>query len=606
MSDIALVFTVLGATVVLFAWNRFPVEVVAIGSALALAATGVLDVDQALAGFGDSTVVFIAALFVVSAALDQTGVTAWAGQVLIGLARDDVGRLLVFTMLLSAALTAVISVNGAVAALIPMVVVMAVRLGLATSQLMMPLAFAAHAGSMLALTGTPVNVLVSDAAIGAGVGRFGFFEFALVGLPLIVVVLLLTLALGRRLLPHRTPTTLPPDLSAHARTLGNAYLGEQDVFRFELPGDSPLVGRSTDAFAARVAERHPTELVEVVGVVRDDAVPTRPESLEPGDVIVVRGPWALVDDLASVDGLHLRPEPFTRDDRLVGRRLGVVEVVVPPRSAMIGESVFPGMVTDSGDLVILAVQRAGADTGPAATTIRAGDTLLVQGAWQALEREIDIDREVLAVDHPRAVRRQAVPLGLRSAESIAITLAMVVLLATGLVPAAVAGLLAASAVVVTGVLTPSQAYRGISWSTVLLVAGMIPMATAMEVSGAADRAADLLVAIAEDAGPRMLLLGIFVLAAGVGSFISNTATALIVIPIALAASAELDVSARPVLMAVTVSASAAFLLPITTPANLMVMGPGGYRFTDYWKFGLPILAVYGAIVVFYIPLVWSF
>jgi di/tricarboxylate transporter len=234
----AIVFAILGAAIVLFAWNRFPVEIVAVGVALSLAASGVLDVDEALAGFGDPVVIFIATLFVVSAALDRTGVTAWAGQQLIGLAGDDPRRLLLFTMLLSAVLTAVISVNGAVAALLPMVVVMAVRLALPTSQLMMPLAFSAHAGSMLALTGTPVNVLISDAAASDGGDGFGFFEFALVGLPLLAIVITLTLVLGPRLLPRRTPRSLPPDLSAHARTLAAGYLPGTDVVRLEVPAGS--------------------------------------------------------------------------------------------------------------------------------------------------------------------------------------------------------------------------------------------------------------------------------------------------------------------------------------------------------------------------------
>ena len=211
---------------------------------------------------------------------------------------------------------------------------------------------------------------------------------------------------------------------------------------------------------------------------------------------------------------------------------------------------------------------------------------------------------MLAVDDPQQVRSQAVPLGPRSTTALVVTGVMVVLLATGAVPAAVAALLAACAIVGLGVLTPSEAYRGISWTTVFLVAGMIPLSTAMEVSGAAAWAADILVELADGSNPRVLLFGIFVLSAIVGAVISNTATALIVIPIALSAAADLDVAAQPVMMAVGVSTSAAFLLPITTPANLMVMGPGGYRFTDYWKFGLPILVAYGLVVVFYLPLVW--
>ena len=204
VSDATISFVVLAAVVVVFVWDRLPVAIVAIGVALSLWATGVLDLGQALDGFGDPAVIFIAALFVVSEALDATGVTAWAGQELIARAGESRARLIVLMMLLVAGLTALISVNGAVAALVPVVVVMAVRLGRSPSQLLMPIAFAAHAGSLLVLTGTPVNVIVSEAADEAGVGTFGYFEFALVGVPLLVGTIAIVVLFGERLLPSRS------------------------------------------------------------------------------------------------------------------------------------------------------------------------------------------------------------------------------------------------------------------------------------------------------------------------------------------------------------------------------------------------------------------
>jgi di/tricarboxylate transporter len=182
---------------------------------------------------------------------------------------------------------------------------------------------------------------------------------------------------------------------------------------------------------------------------------------------------------------------------------------------------------------------------------------------------------------------------------------MIVLLATGAVPPAVAGLLAAGAIVVLGVLTIDQAYHGISWTTVILVGGMISLSTAMVETGAAAKLADALVEVVGDAGPTALLLGLFVLTAVLGQLISNMATALIVIPVALSAAADMGVSPEPVLMAVTVSAAASFLTPVATPANLMVMGPGGYRFGDYWKLGLPLLALFGAVAVLLVPVIWT-
>ncbi len=183
---------------------------------------------------------------------------------------------------------------------------------------------------------------------------------------------------------------------------------------------------------------------------------------------------------------------------------------------------------------------------------------------------------------------------------------MIVLLATGLVPPAVAGLIAAGIIVVSGVLTIDQAYRGIQWTTVILVGGMIPLSTAMTQTGAAAQLAEGLVDLVGDAGPHALLLGLVLLTVVLGQLISNMATALIVIPIGVSAAAELDVSAKPVLMAIVVAAAASFLTPVATPANLMVMEPAGYRFGDYWKLGLPLIALFVAVAVLLVPVIWSF
>ena len=223
MADSTIVFLILAAVVVLFVSNRVPVEIVAVGTALALWATGVLDIDEALAGFGDPTVVYIAALFIVSEALDATGVTAWVGQQLVSRAGASRTRLLVLTMLLCAGLTALISVNGAVAALIPVVVVTAVRLHESPSRLLLPMAFAAHAGSMLALTGSPVNVIVSNAAKDAGGDYFGFFEFTLAGIPLLAGTVAVVVVFGERLVAKRSPRHISRDFSEHARTLARHY-----------------------------------------------------------------------------------------------------------------------------------------------------------------------------------------------------------------------------------------------------------------------------------------------------------------------------------------------------------------------------------------------
>jgi di/tricarboxylate transporter len=213
---------------------------------------------------------------------------------------------------------------------------------------------------------------------------------------------------------------------------------------------------------------------------------------------------------------------------------------------------------------------------------------------------------VLVVDSPELVRRQAVPMGAGARQAVGILSAMVLLLATGLVPASIAGLLAAIAMVVLGVLSVDQAYRAVNWTTVILVGAMMPLSTAMYQTGAASLLADTIVALVGRAGPYALIAGLFVLTAILSQLISNTATALIIIPVAVVAAGEIGVSPRPVLMSVAVAAAAAFLTPVATPTNLMVMGPGGYQFGDYWKLGLPLMIWFFLVTTFLIPLIWPF
>ncbi|TAJ48612.1 MAG: SLC13/DASS family transporter [Herbiconiux sp.] len=520
MSPIAITLIVLIAAIALFVWNKVPVGLVAIGVALALYFTGVIGFEQTIAGFGDPVIIFIAALFVVGEGLDATGVTTWAGQQLTRRAGTKRSTIVVLVSLLVAALTAVISVNGAVAALVPMAVVLAIRIRQPPSQLLMPLAFAAHAGSLLLLSGTPVNLLISELADDATGRPIGYAEFALVGIPLLAGTILVLVFLGPRLLPHRMAEHAPRDLSQHAETLAHQY--------------------SLD--------------------------------LEPGQ--------------AALD-----------------RETGLTEVVVPPRSEFIGETVFPGMVTESGELVIVAVQRGGEDQGR--TVLAAGDVMLLQGTWDALT-ERTVDPNVVVVDEPASVRRQAVPLSGRAWSAIVILVGMVALLATGLVPPAIAALLAAGAMVLLRVVTVAQAHRSISWTTLILVAGMIPLSTAIQVSGAADLIAGGIVDVLGSASPYLLVLGISVVTIVLGQLISNMATALILAPIAVAIAGETGISPLPLLMAVAVSAAASFLTPVATPANTMVLGPGGYRFGDYWKLGLPLIAVFLLVATFVVPLFWPF
>jgi di/tricarboxylate transporter len=498
-------------------------------------------------------------------------------------------------MLIVALLTALIGVNGSVAALLPMVVLVAVRMDIPASKLLMPLAFGAHAGSQLALTGTPIHILVSDAAVEAGEAGFSYFEFAPVGIPLVAAALAIVLLVGRRLLPDREPETITPDLSDHARTLIEHYgLGEW-VAKLEVPEGSSLVGTPASQLATHV------EIIDVTGLIGSIGLAS---PMPEGAVITVRGTTEQVDDVVTEHGLVRRPYALGGKEALMDRRIGVVELVIPPRSPIIGEHVFPGETTASGDFVVMAVQRQGENIESEGARLLVGDTVLLQGTWAALERFEPSN--ALLVDDPGEVRRQALPLGPGSLRAILSMVGMVILLATGVVSAAVAAVLAVGALILSRVMTMRQAYRAVNWTIVVMIAALIPVSVAVEQSGVAADIGGALVELVGGAGPHMLLLGLFVITALFGQLISNTATALIMIPIAITAATDFGISVRPVMMSLTVAAAGAFLTPIATAANLMVMEPAGYKFADYWKLGLPMLLLFMAAAVLLVPVFWPF
>lgn len=607
MSDSEVILLVIAAAVALFVWGRLPVMLVALMVPLALYFTGVLPLDQVFSGFGDTVIIFIAGLFIVAAGLEATGVTAWVGQWLSRAVGSSPLRLSVLTVLIAALLSPLISQSGAVAALVPVVVLLALRMGRSPSKFLMPLAFASAAGSKLALTGTAKNVLVSDAAADAGYGAFGFFEFAWVGVPLLLGTLLAVALLGHRLLPERKSAQLPEDFGQHARTLTEQYALGGKAHLFGVQEGSPLLGKSRESvdFGAGVT------LIAVSGAAASKAAS---RSFSAGDILVLSG---TSEDMARfTDANRLAPVPDaegTVADMLFNRHSGLAEVVVKPRSKLIGTVMSPGALTENGQLVVIAVQRNGqelscTETGEepraAGIELQAGDHLLLQGTWQALD-QLASNPDLLAIDSPDAVRRQAVPLGPGSSSMLAILAAMVLVLATGALPPPVGVLLAAMAVIASGVLSVPQAYRAIDWNTVVLVASMLPLSTAMYRSGAATQLAEFLVSAIGGSHPALLLAGLFLFTAMLGQVISNTATAMIVIPIAVMAAGELGISAKPVLMSLNVGASAAFLTPVATTSNLIVMGPGGYRFADYWRLGLVLMAFYFTIAVFWVPVVWT-
>lgn len=598
MNDVNILLLIVLGTIALFVWNRLPLVVVAVGSALALYFTGILSLNEVFRGFGDPVAMFVASLFIVTAGLEATGVTAWIGQQFERLVAGNPDRLLIVGMLAVAALCPLINASGAVGALMPVVMLMVVRLGAQPARFLLPMAFASSAGAHLALTGAPKNVLIADAAADYGPRAIGFFEFALVGIPMLAGTIVIVLLFGRKLVPEREAPSLPRDLSKLAQTLVDQYRLAQDVFLLELGRSSSLIGTSVTGL------RLDPGLV-LVTVTCANGAPRLNGALKPGDRILLRGTPEAAEDFARMHGMRVRTiSGEEAAGKLINRMAGVAEAVIPQRSALIGIHVFPGMVTAAGDMAVMAVQRRGENL-MGEVVLEAGDQLLIQGSWSALQRH-ETRADVLVVDRPDMVRRQLVPLGIGAQSVLAIVAAMVIAIATGLLVPAVATVLAAGAILVLRLLSVEDAFRAINWTTVILIAAMFPLSTALVDTGAAQLVADRVVALTGAGSPRLLLAMIFVLAVVMGIVVSNTATTMILLPITVMSAVAYGVSPMPALMALSVATSASFLTPVSTTANTMVIGPAGFRFGDYWPLGLPLTAWYFVVAVWLVPMIWAF
>jgi di/tricarboxylate transporter len=628
MSEMSVAFLILGLTIALFIWGKLPSDLVAIGSMLALFLAGLVTPAEAFSGFSNSTVILVGALFIVGEGLTRTGVTAYAGERLIAGAGGSPLRLLVVMMAGTAILSAFISNTGTVATLMPAVIIAAWGVRSVPSAFLIPLAFAANAGGVLTLTGTPPNVVVAEALGSHGYRSFDYFEYSLIGLPLLLTAIVYMVVVGQRLLPKRATGPAPRPLQGVLDDLAETYALDGEVYRLHVLAGSPLVGakiRDSQLASIPGISLLGVRALPSQGPDRDRplleplraAIATlrsQPEStvsldhcIEVDDVLTVSG---LAEDVhrAEVE-LRLGVIPVEGGDnqlsQLLSRELGIAEVLLTPRSGYIGEVIDEDRITREFGVAVLGARR-GASQLPLESELQFGDALLVKGTWDAIGAIQEAHQDLVVVGCPEEVASGVTELSARSAGALAILVGMVGLMVSGAVPVAIAALLAAAAMILSRCITTGQAYGAISWSTVILIAGMLPMATALENTGGAKLVADILVSTLGAVGPTAVLAGIFVVTTTLSQVMSNTATAVLMSPIVITAAEGLGVQPHPLMMGLAVAASTAFLTPIGTTTNLMVLAPGNYRFGDYAKVGGPLVAIFLLICLVLIPIIWPF
>ena len=599
--DALFVFGLLAVTVVLFASDRLRPDVVALLVIVALILGGILPVSVAVAGFGDPLIILIAGLFVVGEGLVRTGIAFQVGQGLARLAGASESRLLVLLMLAVAGLGAFMSSTGVVAIFIPVVLGLTGRLSISPGRLMMPMAFAALLSGLLTLIATPPNLVVNDALRSAGLHPFGFFGVTPIGLLILALGIGYMAIIGSRLLP----SSVPNSTAGHRKTLrelGESYQLVGQLHRLRLAADSSLVGQTVAEARLRtrygltlIGVERPTRFAETVSAALANT------ELHPADVLYGVGSAAAVEELIAAERLLQLPITDSEQQRLI-QELGLAEVMLPPDSALIGQTLRQAAFRSHHALSVLGIRRRGQPLlHLAQEKLAFGDVLLVVGAWKRIAL-LQNDPKDFLVLNLAAELSEVAPSYRQAPFALAILLAMVALMTFGWVSNVVAVLLAALAMGLCRCLRMEDAYRAINWPSLVVIAGMLPLAKALEQTGGVALIADGLVAGLGPFGPLALLAGVFVLAALIGMFISNTATALLMAPIAIAAAQQVGVSPYPFAMTVVIAASAAFVTPVSSPVNTLVLAPGGYRFNDFVRVGLPLLLLVMGLTLLLTPL----
>ena len=618
-------FIILAITILLFIFGKWRSDLVAVMSLLALFLFGILNVSETLAGFSNSTVIMIGALFIVGEGLSRTGVTKWISDQIINLAGSSKTRLIVVLMLGTGLLSAFISNTGTVATLLPAVVAAAWQVGSLPSKFLIPLAFSANTGGMLTLTGTPLNIIVADTLSAAGYAPFGYFEFALIGAPLLAAAIIFMVTLGQRLLPQHKTTEKPVDLEKAVSELADSFHLHNKLARLQISPDSELVGKTLAEAALgrdygltvlRIDEppvEHVNPLGQSAKLVRqslhEEELPGPKTILQAAEILLVKANPRAIENMAQRYGLQpltLETDDAELADVLLSHEIGLAEVLITPRSAYNGQTILDSRFSEKYNVQVVSIRQGNKIVPRRGKRMAFGDVLLVRGDWEAIELLRNESRNFVVLGSPDDISRQVVEISPQSIIAVVALIGMVVLMVTGVVPAVIATMIAAAVMILGRCMNMEQAYRAMNWQSVVLLAAMIPMSTALAVTGGAQLLADSLVNTLGVIGPMALMAGVFLLTTAFSQVISNTATTVLVAPIVLQSAEVLGISPYPLMMTVVVAASAAFLTPIASPTNTMVMTPGGYAFKDYIKVGLPLVLLFFVLSMLIIPIFWPF
>jgi di/tricarboxylate transporter len=581
------IFAILGLSLVFFMWGRWRYDVVAFTALIVAVIAGVVPTDAAFAGFGHPAVITVAAVLVISRTLQVSGVISIFADAVVRFAKGQGSQMLALSGL-GAVLSAFMNNVGALALLMPL----ALRLSERPSAVLMPLSFATILGGLVTLIGTPPNIIIATYRADVTGEPFAMFDFAFVGLPIAVIGLVFVLLIGWRLIP----TDRSSRRSAEEMFDLDCYVVEARVNE-----DSEYIGRRVFELEQLDEDRS-----IVVGLLRDETrrlMRITSEYVRAGDILLLRVDPATIDDLIKKAGLTLTGSDHPDTDKIRSDQVAIVEAVVQPGSRIEGRSAMNLRLRRHFGVALLALAREGVPIQEriARVRFRAGDVLLLQG------EESEMPDAIAAMGClPLATRNLNIGRGGKVLIPVLIFAASVLATVIGWAPVHISFAGAVIALVLLERISPREAYETIEWPVIVLLGAMIPLGDALQSTGGTQLIADSIVGLAGEI-PVFVILGIvLVVTMTLSDLMNNAATAIVMAPISVAIAGSLGLNADPFLMAVAIGASCAFLTPIGHQNNVLVMGPGGYKFGDYWRMGLPleiiIVAVSIPLIMFFWPL----
>lgn len=604
-------------SVVFFISGKLRSDIVALCALVALMLLGILTPEEALSGFSSNVIIMMVGLFVVGGAIFQTGLAKMISSRLMKLAGKSETRLFVLVMLVTSLMGAFVSNTGTVAIMIPIVVSMAMSVKMNPGRLLMPLAFASSMSGMMTLIGTPPNLVINEELLSNGYQGLGFFTFLPVGLICAFVGTLLLLPLSKKFLSK--PGALSGESASAGKSLKSLvkeYGISSNLHRVQVNAGSLVVGKMIGELDIR--KNYSLNIIEVRHVERNQRNPLSKSMVQQAadsdtvlradDILYISGNETIVKVFAEKYKLELLPD--ATGSALDFYDIGVAEIVVMSSSSVVNKTIREIGFRAKYNVSVLGICRKNKYIlhGIVEETIHTGDVLLVQGTWDNIAKLENESSEWIVVGRPLDEAAK-VTLDYKAPVAAVIMLAMVAVMVFDFIPVApvTAVLVGALLMVLTGCFRNVEAaYKTINWESIVLIAAMMPMSVALQKTGVSSWISNALVSSLGGHSPILLLAGIYFTTSFMTMFISNTATAVLMAPIAMSSAVQIGVSPVPMLFAVTLGASLCFASPFSTPPNALVMPAGQYKFSDYVKVGLPLQVILGIVMILVLPLLFPF